>query len=326
MSRPLRIQYPDAWYHVMNRGRRAEAVFGEKKDYVAFIKLLKETAEIWNLRISAYCLLKNHYHLLVQTPDANLSRCMRHINGVYTQRFNKAHNVDGQLFRGRYKSILIDADSYLLELVRYIHRNPIDAELVKQLGQYSWSSHQGYLSDAKKWDWLNKDFILSMFSNDRGLGIKRYKEFVTKKTPDEINAILGRKNLPSALGSDGFIDRLKRTFSGKKRHWEVPESKLLAPDVVKIKAVVCKSYDIEERVLTITRRGFTNEPRNVAIYLMRHLRGDSLEDIGKEFKMAKYSSVSSVIERMKTKITKNRKLKMHIERLKEEINMSQEQT
>jgi len=326
MSRPLRIQYPDAWYHVMNRGRRAEAVFGEKKDYVAFIKLLKETAEIWNLRISAYCLLKNHYHLLVQTPDANLSRCMRHINGVYTQRFNKAHNVDGQLFRGRYKSILIDADSYLLELVRYIHRNPIDAELVKQLGQYSWSSHQGYLSDAKKWDWLNKDFILSMFSNDRGLGIKRYKEFVTKKTPDEINAILGRKNLPSALGSDGFIDRLKRTFSGKKRHWEVPESKLLAPDVVKIKGVVCKSYDIEERVLTITRRGFTNEPRNVAIYLMRHLRGDSLEDIGKEFKMAKYSSVSSVIERMKTKITKNRKLKMHIERLKEEINMSQEQT
>jgi len=326
MSRPLRIQYPDAWYHVMNRGRRAEAVFGEKKDYVAFIKLLKETAEIWNLRISAYCLLKNHYHLLVQTPDANLSRCMRHINGVYTQRFNKAHNVDGQLFRGRYKSILIDADSYLLELVRYIHRNPIDAELVKQLGQYSWSSHQGYLSDAKKWDWLNKDFILSMFSNDRGLGIKRYKEFVTKKTPDEINAILGRKNLPSALGSDGFIDRLKRTFSGKKRHWEVPESKLLAPDVEKIKAVVCKSYDIEERVLTITRRGFTNEPRNVAIYLMRHLRGDSLEDIGKEFKMAKYSSVSSVIERMKTKITKNRKLKMHIERLKEEINMSQEQT
>ena len=98
MSRPLRIQYPDAWYHVMNRGRRAEAIFRGKKDYIAFIKLLKETAELWNLRISAYCLLKNHYHLLVQTPDANLSRCMRHINGVYTQRFNKAHHIDGQLF------------------------------------------------------------------------------------------------------------------------------------------------------------------------------------------------------------------------------------
>ena len=326
MSRPLRIQYPDAWYHVMNRGRRAEAIFRGKKDYIAFIELLKETAELWNLRISAYCLLKNHYHLLVQTPDANLSRCMRHINGVYTQRFNKAHNIDGQIFRGRYKSILIDADSYLLELIRYIHRNPIEAGLVKQLGKYSWSSHQGYLSDAKKWDWLYKDFVLSMFSNDRRLGIKRYKEFVSKKSPDEINRILGKKNLPSALGSDGFMDWLKRTFSGKKRHLEVPESKLLAPDVEKLKEVVCKSYDVEGGALTITRRGIPNEPRNVAIYLMRHMRGDSLEDIGREFKVAKYSSVSSVIERMKTRIAKNRKLKMQIERLKEEINMSQEQT
>ena len=98
MSRPLRIQYPDAWYHVMNRGRRAETIFRGKKDYFAFIKILKETADLWNLRICAYCLLKNHYHLLVQTPDANLSRCMRHINGVYTQRINKAHQIDGQLF------------------------------------------------------------------------------------------------------------------------------------------------------------------------------------------------------------------------------------
>ena len=100
---------------------------------------------------------------------------MRHINGVYTQRFNKAHHIDGQLFRGRYKSILIDAESYLLELIRYIHRNPIEAGLEKQLGKYSWSSHQGYLSDAKKWDWLYKDFVLLMFSNHRRLGIKSTK-------------------------------------------------------------------------------------------------------------------------------------------------------
>ena len=85
MSRPLRIQYPNAWYHVMNRGRRAEAIFESPEDYFAFVKLLKETVDLWNLRISAYCLLSNHYHLLVQTPEANLSRCMRHINGVYTQ-------------------------------------------------------------------------------------------------------------------------------------------------------------------------------------------------------------------------------------------------
>jgi hypothetical protein len=249
---------------------------------------------------------------------------MRHINGVYTQRFNRAHQIDGQLFRGRYKSILIDADSYLLELIRYIHRNPIEAGIVKHIEKYPWSSHYGYSSDAKKWDWLYKDFVLSMFSDNKRLGIKRYQEFVSKKSPDEINAILGKKNLPSTLGSDGFLEWVRRKFSGKKLHLEVPESKTLAPDVKKIMAVVCKSYDVEEGALTITRRGITNEPRNAAIYLMRYLRGDSLEDIGREFKVPKYSSVSSVIERMKVRIAKNRRLKTRIERLKEEINMSQE--
>ena len=123
MSRPLRIEYPDAWYHVMNRGRRSEEIFLGKEDYKTFIELLEESVELWNVRVSAYCLMTNHYHLLIQTPEANLSRCMRHINGVYTQRFNKRHHLDGQLFRGRYKSMLVDADSYLLQLVRYIHRS-----------------------------------------------------------------------------------------------------------------------------------------------------------------------------------------------------------
>jgi putative transposase len=117
MVRPLRIEYPGAWYHVMNRGRRGEKIFLEERDYKTFLELLMVSMELWNLRIAAYCQMPNHYHLLVQTPDANLSRCMRHIDGVYTQRFNRLHQCDGQLFRGRSKAILVDADSYLLQLV-----------------------------------------------------------------------------------------------------------------------------------------------------------------------------------------------------------------
>ncbi len=148
MSRPLRIEYPDAWYHVMNRGRRGDPVFRVREDYLSFIELLKETGDMWNLRVGAYCLIPNHYHLLIQTPNANLSRCMRHINGVYTQRFNRNHHLDGQLFRGRYKAILVEGDSYLLELLRYIHRNPLEAGLIEVLDRYPWSSHRGYLSGA----------------------------------------------------------------------------------------------------------------------------------------------------------------------------------
>ncbi|MDY7035489.1 MAG: transposase, partial [Thermodesulfobacteriota bacterium] len=104
MSRPLRIQFPGAWYHVMNRGRHGEEIFAKKEDYLSFLDLLEELDEVYNVKVAAYCLLSNHYHLLIQTLDSNLSRSMRHLNGVYTQRYNRRHGYDGQLFRGRYKS------------------------------------------------------------------------------------------------------------------------------------------------------------------------------------------------------------------------------
>ncbi len=148
MSRPLRIEYPDAWYHVMNRGRRSEEIFFSETDRMEFLTVMQEAVNLWNLRVSSYCLMPNHYHLLVQTPAGNLSRCMRHINGVYTQRFNRKHNKDGQLFRGRYKAILVDSDNYLLEVLRYIHRNPLKAGLVRNLDEFPWSSHRAYLSNT----------------------------------------------------------------------------------------------------------------------------------------------------------------------------------
>jgi REP element-mobilizing transposase RayT len=102
MSRPLRIDYPNAWHHVMNRARRGQDLFVEKTDYQQFIDLLQETTDLFNVKVAAYCLMPTHYHLLLQTPDANLSRCMRHLNGVYTQKYNVSHSCDGTLFRGRY--------------------------------------------------------------------------------------------------------------------------------------------------------------------------------------------------------------------------------
>jgi len=128
MSRPLRIEYSGAWYHVMNRGRRREKIYYDKKDYEQFLKVLEETSSLFSVEIHAYTLMPNHYHLLIRTPKGNLSRGMRHINGVYTQRFNNKYKIDGSLFRGRYKSILVEEESYLLELVRYIHRNAYKAK------------------------------------------------------------------------------------------------------------------------------------------------------------------------------------------------------
>lgn len=125
MSRALRIEYEGAWYHVMNRGRRHEDIFTVKRDYELFVDLIRESVDMWDVNIAAYCLMPNHYHMLIQTPLGNITRVMRHINGVYTQRYNRKHGEDGQVFRGRYKSILVHGDSYLLQLLRYIHRNPV---------------------------------------------------------------------------------------------------------------------------------------------------------------------------------------------------------
>jgi len=323
MSRPLRIEYPDAWYHVMNRGRRGEKIFSNKTDYTTFLELLMESAEMWNARIAAFCMVPNHYHILIQTPDANLSRFMRHVDGVYTQRFNRSHQYDGQLFRGRYKSILIDADGYLLQLVRYIHRNPLQASLVNKLEAYKWSSHKGYLSDSKKWNWLYKDFILSMLTKNKRQQRRVYKQFIAKENSEEICLIFERKKLPSVLGSERFVDWVKDRFFHQKSHEEIPESRSLAPDREKIKQVVCKEYHVSEEDLLKSKRGIFNEPRNVAIYLTRRLRGDELGEICKEFHMKRYSSASSVIERMKTQISQDRRLRKRVEKLRLILTKSQ---
>ncbi len=326
MSRPLRIQYPDAWYHVMNRGRRGDNVFVTKEDYWAFIDLLEELDEVFNVKVAAYCLMSNHYHLLFQTPDANLSRSMRHLNGVYTQRYNKRHGCDGQLFRGRYKSIIVESDSYTLELVRYIHRNPLEAGLVENLQKYQWSTHKIYLSSADKWKWLHKDYVLKLFSKSKPESIRLYKQFVLKETPEHINKIFARKNLPAILGSKTFVDRIKDKFFNLKNFEEVPETRRLAPDSDKIKSAVCKRYDIVEAELYVTKRGYFNEPRNIAIYLIRRLRNDTLKQVGEQFGIEKYSTVSSIVERVKHEMNVDKGLNKRVRTLSEEINKSQRQT
>ena len=204
MSRALRIAYPGAWYLVMNRGRRHEKVFLDKADYQNFVDLLNETSEAWNVRIAAYCLMPNHYHLLIMTPEANIARAMRHINGIFTQGFNNRHGCDGPLFRGRYKSILVDGDAYFLQLVKYIHTNPVREGLVEDAKQYVWSSHKAYLSTAKKWDWLYKPFILNLLTDNKKAQLKAYRQFINDDGMDRVQEVMGQKNGPPRLARKVF--------------------------------------------------------------------------------------------------------------------------
>ena len=159
MSRPQRIIYEDAYYHVMNRGAGRQKIFNTRIDREIFLQTLGEACQQFRIDVHAYCLMGNHYHLLIKTPQANLSRAMRHINGVYTQRYNRLNKTDGSLFRGRYRAILIDSDAYLLHLSKYIHLNPLSAGMVDNLGQYEWSSYSAYIDKVKPPMWLVRDEV-----------------------------------------------------------------------------------------------------------------------------------------------------------------------
>jgi putative transposase len=319
MSRPVRIQYPGAWYHVMNRGRRREVIFAEREDFRRFLELLQEGSIMWNVRIAAFCLMPNHYHLLAQTPDGNLSRFMRHVDGVYTQRFNRFHRCDGSLFRGRYKAILVEADAYLLDLVRYIHRNPLRAGLVSRLDRYPWNGHMAYVSRSARWAWVYREPVLSMLCRAGEDSAKAYRAFMAQDESDELTAVWSKGNVPSVLGSQEFVAWVKSSFRSLRSHRETPALRLLAPGLDTIQAAVCESYGIDRNELLSSRRGASNEARSVAVYLARRLSGQTLAAIGDAFGLEHYSSVSSVACRMKERVEHDRRLRRKVEAIERGI-------
>lgn len=326
MSRPLRIEYPDAWYHVMNRGRGGEEIFFTDTDREEFLNVLQEADELWNLKISAYCLMPNHYHLLVQTPEGNLSRCMRHINGVYTQRFNRQHKTEGQLFRGRYKAVLVDKDHYLLEVMRYIHRNPLKAGLVKSLDEFVWSSHKAYVSKAKKWSWVQKEVLLTQITPVISRQKSAYLDFVSLGESQEIERFYSLKNLSSILGSTSFKEHIREKFMALMNTVEVPESKVLAPDADKVISNVCEYYNVSKKALQYSKRGTENRVRDIAIYLVRRLCCTTLPNVGREFGIDNYSTVSSVVQRVKKHLEKDKKLSEELRYIQEKVKKSQKRT
>ena len=324
MARPLRIEFEGAWHHVMNRGRQREVIFRDPEDYKAFTGLLKSTSEMFRLGVAAYCLMPNHFHLLLQTPEANLARAMRHLGGVYTQWFNRRYGLDGQLFRGRYKAILVGEDEYLQGLVRYIHHNPVKAGMVKTLEEYPWSSHLGYLRRGDAWKWLHTGPLLAQFSDDPAKARAEYRRFMARDDDENIERVFSLKKLPTILGNSEFVQTIKDRFFAAKLSPEVPQSRQLAPVTAEdIRKAVCNVYGVEEETMNSSSRGITNEPRDVAMYLARTLRGDSLNRIAAGFEIEKYSTVASAISRIKMRIVAGKDLADRVERSKREIEMRQ---
>lgn len=282
MSRPLRLEFAGALYHITSRGNERKAIYKEESDFGLFIEVLEHVCERFNWVVHAYCLMTNHYHLLVETPDANLSKGMRQLNGIYTQKFNKKYKRVGHLYQGRYKSILVDKDDYLLELARYIVLNPVRAKgMVDHPQEWQWSSYHETVGLRPMPEWLASNALLLMFSKQKETAIKRYKEFVEQ-----------------GIGKDVWQDIKSQVYLGNDEF--VEQHKLLAEKEVdtSISEIPKKQTRAKAKPLSYYKNRYGKEPQRAMT--KAYLTGQyTMSEIANTFSVH-YSTVSRAIAKCKT--------------------------
>ena len=222
MARPLRIEYPGAVHHVTARGNARKRIYKDDADRETFLDILRGVVKRYNWLCHAYCLMDNHYHLLIETPEGNLSRGMRQLNGIYTQAYNRRHNRVGHIFQGRFKAILVEKESYLLELCRYVVLNPVRARTVEKAEDWGWSSYRATAGMSKAVPFLTIDWILGQFGDKKGHAVRRYKKFVSAGMKGDAPW----KNLKGQilLGKEGFIEQFKGLLADKESIREIPRA------------------------------------------------------------------------------------------------------
>ena len=269
MARPLRLQFHGALYHVTSRGNGREDIFDDDVDRYAFLDCLGKVVQRFHWLCHAYCLMDNHYHLVIETPEANLSKGMRQLNGTYTQRSNRRHQAVGHLFQGRYKAILIQKESHLLEVCRYVVLNPVRAKTVKKVEQWKWSSYRGTAGLVTSHPWLTVDWVLSQFGQRKSQAISHYRRFVRE-------GINGRSIWESVLaqvllGDEDFVEKLKGYVKGYKEMAEIPRRQRYVgrPQLQKLfNGTLAKAKRDAVIVQAVHRYGYSQ--REVADYLGLH--------------------------------------------------------
>jgi REP element-mobilizing transposase RayT len=317
MARPLRIIFPGAFYHVTSRGNERKNVYKSKRDREKFLEYLESASERYKAIIHAYCLMDNHYHLLLETPLGNLPQIMQHINGAYTTYFNVKRKRSGHLFQGRYKAILVAIDEYAKELSRYIHLNPVRTEVVEIPEKYDWSSYKFYIGKHKPPEWLYRDFILGYFGTNISGAQKSYQSFVNTLANKQYESPLEGVVSSTLLGSAEFIDFIKEKYLlSKEPDNNLPALKELS-ERVSMRDIFeeVESEASEEQSLT----------RDIKLYLCRRYTRERLKDIGKHFGIGE-SGVSQAYRRVLEKIPKDRKLKRQIEKIEKSLNLSRMKT
>lgn len=322
MPRPIRIEYENAFYHVMNRGRGRQTIFHDRVYYQLFLATLAESHERFDAVFHAYCLMGNHYHLLIETPGANLGRIMRHINGIYTQRYNRLRKTDGPLFRGRYKAILVDEDAYLLQLSRYIHRNPIEVRTSKaKLEDYIWSSYPAYIGKSPAPSWLYQKMTYQMLGQKQRY--KGYRTYVEAGVDEEIERHYSKGNMAAILGDKVFREAICEQNESIDSAVLQAALKYRPSLEVIVKAVADEFKLPEAQIIEPARdRRVRNDARKLAIYCCQRIGDIPLSEIAIGFSLGHTGSASRLIYDAKVNL-ENRNIRRKLRKIEKYLSVIQ---
>lgn len=275
MARPLRIEFAGALYHVTGRGNAKADIYADDSDRQQFLSLLQNTVERYDWYCHAYCLMDNHYHLLIETNTPTLSKGMKLLNGSYTQYYNRQHQRVGHVFQGRFKAILVQKDAHLLELARYIALNPVRANMVRSAKDWPWSSYRATAGYAERVPCLTTDWVLAGFAKTKNVAQDRYREFVRqgKGQPSPWQALQNQ----IYLGNDDFVNDMQCKLNPEQSLKDIPKKQKQAP--IKPLSYFAKHYSSRDESMA-------------QAYLSGHY---TLEQVGLHFGVS-YATVSRAVK------------------------------
>ncbi|KHE94072.1 MAG: hypothetical protein SCABRO_00150 [Candidatus Scalindua brodae] len=323
MARPLRIEFPGAWYHFTCRGNERNRIFKNDTDRKEFLSILNDSLEKYATQLHGYVLMENHFHLILHTPIGNLSRFAQRFNTAYTVYYNRKHKRTGHLYQGRYKAILIEKDSYLLVLSRYIHLNPVKIEKMKKLTlseqieclrSYRWSSNLGYGLLRYRNDFMYYRDVLDYMGGDKKYGRKSYREFVEEGLLTDVESPFDDIKGQVVLGESGFVDWVyeKVLKDAKPDKTEQSKSRELVKEVRQefIIDTVCRVFKVSNAEL-LRRRSVCRDARMMYIDLCCKYRllHKSLKEIGKDLGDLTVGGMCQTRKRLKDKLIKSYSLR-----------------
>jgi len=321
MARAWRIEYEGAFYHLLSRGNERRDIFIDDSDRRMFLDAVGEMSERFDVDIFAYVLMGNHYHLLVRTQRANLTRAMQWFGATYTSRFNYQHARSGHLFQGRYKSIVLQNDAYVMQLSCYIHRNPLRAGVVRRLADYRWSSYQIYAYSKKAPDWLSTELILAQFA---GKDEHRFYREKVQRYSNEEKRLWEDFRHGCFLGSKKFVAQMHKRYLPPEPHNEIPGQKQFAesfdPVIILRKAAEMLDCDFRRLLKPDRLSGLEKDQRDLLIYFIWKTGRLTNARIGALFGVT-YSSVSHNIKAAKSKLKQNAKLSAKFNALNSQIKI-----